>query len=197
MNIRNLALERMARNVKQRCTSRAFGCSEMCYLNFMTDHKAACAYAPYTCPFANEKSCDWGDLYSNLKEHLLEKHSDYVTEQNDATDLVMETGIRGLQERKFVFAYDEIFYTYIYILQNNCCYFSVRYIGAPENASKYGYKICFSKSNSIENIVVSQVTSSIAEDIFAPGKGIMLPCDLLKRFIVSGKLPYTLEIFQV
>jgi E3 ubiquitin-protein ligase SIAH1 len=200
VNIRNLALENIARKVKYPCTNRKFGCKETCFLDFITDHQAVCAYAPYVCPFVDEKTCAWADAQCHLKEHLLKGHAEDVREQNGATYLIINTDSTVLKGCKIVFAHNEIFCVHIQ-RRLRSYYIAVRYIGAPENASKYAYKIRFSKWNSVESIVVCHVSRSFTEkvdEIFESGNCFKLPCELLKRFVIhSTNLPYKLEIFKV
>jgi E3 ubiquitin-protein ligase SIAH1 len=199
VNIRNLALENIARKVKYPCTHRKFGCKESCFLDFITDHEAVCAYAPCTCPFINDKGCAWADSQSHLKKHLLECHTEDVKQHNGVRILVINTDSTEMKGGKIIFAYNEIFYIHTQRRMNNY-YIAVRYIGTPKNASKYRYAIHFSKSNSIESIVACHVPCSVTEEvdeIFESGNCVKLPYDLLKRFEThDANLPYKLRIFK-
>lgn len=200
VNIRNIALENIARRVEYPCTNRKFGCKESFPLDFINDHQTICQYAPYTCPFMKEHACDWTGVFHDLKTHLLKFHNQDVREQEGATSLIINTDSVELKGCKVMFAHNEIFYIHIQRECNNY-YIAVRYVGTTENASKYGYKISFHKQNSIECITVCHVPRTVSEeldDIFEAGDCFKLPCDLLKRYVTcEANLPYKLEIFKV
>lgn len=200
LNIRNLALENLTRKMEYPCTNRKFGCKETHSADIIIDHQSTCVYAPFTCPFLKDSKCSWSDILKNLKKHLLHSHSEDVREQNGETNLIIYPDSRELKGCKVMFAYNEIFYIYIQRRMNNY-YIVVTYVGKPENASKYGYKISFKKSGSIENITVCHVSRSINEElgkIFESGDCFKLPYELLKRYVTQdGHLRYKLEIFKV
>jgi hypothetical protein len=182
------------------CTNRKFGCNETHSVDFIIDHQSACVYAPFICPFLKVSKCTWSDILKNLKKHLLESHSEDVREQNGETYLIINPDSMELKGCKVMFAYNEIFFIYIQRRVNNYC-IVVTYVGKPENASKYGYKISFKKSGSIENITVCHVSRSVNEElknIFQSGDCFKLPYELLKRYVThDGHLRYTLQIFKV
>ena len=198
-NIRNLALENLTKRVKYPCTNRKFGCKETLPVDLIKGHEDVCRYAAYMCPFVKEKHCPWADLRSNLKEHLLKYHGEDVKLQFEETSLIINTDSVELQGCKVIFAHNEIFYVHILRRVNNY-YIVVRYVGTPENASKYGYSICFKKLDDTESITVCHVARSAAEDldqIYQTGACFNLPLDVLKRFVThNANLPYKLKILK-
>lgn len=200
LNMRNFALENLTRKIDYPCTNRKFGCKETHSVDFIIDHQVTCVYVPFTCPFLKHNKCAWIDILKNLKNHLLECHSQDVREQNGETNLVINPESKELRGYKVMFAYNEMFYIYIQRRASNY-YLAVTYVGKPENASKYGYKISFKKSESIESITVCHVSRSVNEElnkIFESGNCFKLPYDLLKRYVTrDGQLRYKLEIFEV
>jgi E3 ubiquitin-protein ligase SIAH1 len=199
VNIRNLALENLTKRVKYPCTNRKFGCKETHPVDLIKGHEDVCRYAAYTCPFVKEKQCPWADVRSNLKQHLLECHGEDVTTQFGETSLIINTDSVELQGCKVVFAHNEIFYVHILRRVDNY-YIVVMYVGTPENASKYGYSICFKKKDDTESITVCHVARSFAEDldqIYQSGDCFSLPLDVLKRFVTHGAdVPYKLKILK-
>jgi len=200
VNIRNLALENLTKIVKYPCTNRKFGCKEAHLVDLIKGHEDVCRYAAYVCPFVKEKQCDWADLRSNLKGHLLKCHGQDVKTQFEETGLVINTDSVELQGCKVIFAHNEIFYVHI-LRKVNDYYIVVRYAGTPENASKYGYSICFKKMDDTESITVRHVVRSTAEDlgqIYQSGECFSLPLDVLKRFVTrDANLPYKLRIMKM
>jgi E3 ubiquitin-protein ligase SIAH1 len=50
VNIRNVALEKMARNIEYPCIYWKSGCTEKVTLDLKTEHESTCAYNQYQCP---------------------------------------------------------------------------------------------------------------------------------------------------
>jgi hypothetical protein len=146
-----------------------------------------------------EKQCPWTDLRSNLKGHLLECHGEDVKIQSEETSLIINTDSVELQGCKVIFAHNKVFYVHI-LRRVNIYYIVVRYVGTPENASKYGYSICFKKMDDTESITACHVARSAAEDldrIYQSGDCFRLPLDVLKRFVThDANLPYKLKILK-
>jgi E3 ubiquitin-protein ligase SIAH1 len=199
VKIRNLALENLTKSVKYPCTNRNFGCRETHPVDLVRAHEGVCHYAAYKCPFMKEKQCPWADLLSNLKGHLLDSHGEDLKTQLEETGLIINTDSVELKGSKVIFAHNEIFYVHILRRMNNY-YIVVRYVGTPENASKYGYRICFKKMDDTESITVCHVVRSAAEDldqIYQAGDCFSLPLDVLKRFVThDANLPYKLMILK-
>lgn len=199
VSIRNLALENLTKRVKYPCTNRKFGCKETLHVDLVKAHEGVCRFAAYACPFMKDKQCPWADLLINLKGHLLECHAEDVRVQSEQTSLIINTDSVELKGCKVIFAYNEIFYVHILRRVNNYC-IVVRYVGAPESASKYRYRIRFKKMDGAESITVCQVARSAAENldhVFQSGDCLSLPLDLLKRFVThDSNLPYTLKIMK-
>jgi len=199
VNIRNLALENLTKIVKYPCTNRKFGCKETHPVDLIRPHEDVCRFAAYMCPFTKSKHCPWADLPINLKRHLLECHGEDVTVQFEETNIIINTGSLESQGCKVIFAHNEIFYVHI-LRRVDHYYIVVRYVGMPENASKYGYSICFKTIDGTESITVCHVARSAAENldhIFQSGDCFSLPLDVLKRFVTrEANLPYKLKILE-
>jgi E3 ubiquitin-protein ligase SIAH1 len=198
VNTRNLALENLTKRVKYPCTNRKFGCKETHPVDLIKVHEHTCPYAAYTCPFMKEKQCPWADIRSNLKGHLLECHGEEV-KMFEETVFVINTASVELKGCKIMFAHNEIFFVHILRRVNNY-YIVVRYVETPENASKYGYSICFKNMDDTESITVCHVARSAAEDldqIYQSGDCFNLPLDVLKRFVThDANIPYKLKILK-
>jgi E3 ubiquitin-protein ligase SIAH1 len=198
-NIRNLALENLTKRVKYPCTNRKFGCKETYPVDLIRAHEGVCHFAAYKCPFTKEKQCPWADHLSNFKRHLLDCHGEDVKIQFEETSLIINTASVELKGSKVIFAHNEIFYVHILRRKNNY-YIVLRYVGTPENATKYKYSICFKKTDDTESITVCHVVRSAAEDldqIYQSGDCFSLPLDVLNRFVThDANLPYKLKILE-
>jgi E3 ubiquitin-protein ligase SIAH1 len=200
LNVRNFTLENLTRKVEYPCTYRKFGCKETHSVDFIIDHQSTCVYAPFTCPFFKDRKCSWANILKNLKKHLQECHSEDVKEQDGDTYLIINPDSYELKGCKVMLAYNEIFFIYIRRRVNRY-YVVVTYVGKPENACQYGYRISFKRSGSVESITVCHASRSVNEDldkIVGSGDCFNLSHDLLKRYVTrDGRLRYKLDIFKV
>lgn len=57
-NIRNLAMEKVASNVKFPCKHSSYGCTASVVYTEKGDHEEGCEYRPYACPCPGA-SCKW------------------------------------------------------------------------------------------------------------------------------------------
>ena len=78
--IRNVALENIARRQKYPCANRQSGCLELLSIEHIAEHNAVCVYGKIKCPLHLLQMCSWNVLKSNLKEHVNAAHSDYFVE---------------------------------------------------------------------------------------------------------------------
>jgi len=78
LGVNNVALERLARQVKYPCTYQKYGCKEVLALYMHVEHQAKCPYDQLQCPTAKHplciQACDWTGNHKEVKNHLVEKH---------------------------------------------------------------------------------------------------------------------------
>ena len=78
---------------------------------------------------------------------------------------------------------------------------AVQYIGTPENAVKYKYKVKFVNGNNTEGFTVMHMTRSfdeVVDDIFKSGNCGKLHYDVVNRLQTQkGDLKFKLEILRV
>jgi hypothetical protein len=202
LNTRNVALEKLAAHLNYPCKYRGYGCKKVLAHKVIGEHHVNCRYRPQTCPVAKLANgiCSWTGLYSNIKEHLKEKHPDECYDY-------LETGLTTVQGFtttarywRFVFAYNEVFFR-TFPENDDVFYAVLLHIGLPENAAKYKYKFGFVNKDDTEGVTIMHMARSFAEnldDIFTSGNCGRLHCDVVSRLRdEEGKLKFTMEILEV
>ncbi|XP_016943579.2 E3 ubiquitin-protein ligase sina [Drosophila suzukii] len=90
-NIRNLAMEKVASNVKFPCKHSGYGCSASLVYTEKTEHEETCECRPYLCPCPGA-SCKWQGPLDLVMQHLMMSHKSITTLQGEdivflATDI--------------------------------------------------------------------------------------------------------------
>jgi len=214
LSTRNVGLEKLAREVKYPCTFQQFGCSAMIARDMLDEHKMNCRYGQVKCPkaesdkraneywsYKSSVSCDWTGNYNEVKNHLMEKHLEMCFDYG-------EVELRRLfcprtkfwWFRKFVFVYNEVFYRHFFWKGGMFC-LVVQYIGPPENAAKYKFKVEFINEDNTEGVTVMHLTRSFDEDlddIFKSGNCAKLQGDVVSRLKSQDvELKFKLDILRV
>jgi hypothetical protein len=202
-DIRNVALETLARDVKYPCTYRKYGCKEILSHDMIVEHEEKCWYSPQICPVAKlaSGSCSCTGSYDDIKGHLKEKHSADCYEYAE-TDLGrwLEKFSTTKRYWRFVFAYNEVFFR-LFEAKDEVFYAVLQYIGPPENAAKYKYKVKFYNQENTEGVTIMLTTRSLAEhvdDIFRSGNCGKLHYDVVRRLRDKEcNLHFKLKILRV
>lgn len=90
-NIRNLAMEKVASNVKFPCKHSNHGCIASLVYTEKPDHEDGCEFRPYLCPCPGA-SCKWQGSLDLVMPHLTMSHKSITTLQGEdivflATDI--------------------------------------------------------------------------------------------------------------
>ncbi|KAL9699311.1 hypothetical protein quinque_002752 [Culex quinquefasciatus] len=90
-NIRNLAMEKVASNVKFPCKHSNHGCTVSLVYTEKAEHEEACEFRPYLCPCPGA-SCKWQGSLDYVMPHLMMSHKSITTLQGEdivflATDI--------------------------------------------------------------------------------------------------------------
>ncbi|XP_063698732.1 E3 ubiquitin-protein ligase SIAH1A-like [Culicoides brevitarsis] len=90
-NIRNLAMEKVASNVKFPCKHSNLGCTASIVYTEKGEHEEVCEYRPYACPCPGA-SCKWQGSLDLVMPHLMMSHKSITTLQGEdivflATDI--------------------------------------------------------------------------------------------------------------
>jgi hypothetical protein len=152
LSTRSVALEKLAREVKYRGRYRKLGCEEV----ERDEHKVDCRYGQLKCPVTTknireyrgwryrEASCDWAGNHNEVKNHLMENHLDVCSDYGEVELRSLDRCLDAEGCNKFVFVYNEVFYrTFSSFGWDGMFAVAVQYIGPPENAAKYKYRVEF------------------------------------------------------
>jgi len=202
LSTRNVGLEKLAQMLKYPCTYRKFGCKEVFAHDKLDEHKANCRYGQLKCPVINLPlfiECDWTGNYSEIKNHLMKHHPEMCLDYGEVESRHF-LSLLHMCFYKFVFTYDEIFCCQ-FCERSDMIYVVVQYIGPPENAAKYKYKVEFVNKNDTEGASVMHLTRSFQEpvgDIFKSGNCGKLPYDVVSRLkSEENYIQFKLEILIV
>ena len=202
LNVRNVALEKLARQVKYPCSYQKFGCEEVLVHDMVREHQHRCHYRPQTCPVYKHPNveCSWTGSYNDIKEHLMEEHHDGCYEYVDGNFRVLENIKPYMILSQFVFALNEVFFLRFQV-NSDTLYTVLLYIGPAENAAKYKYNVKFVNKDDTESVTVMQLTRSFDEnldDILKSGNCVKLHFDMVSRLETKeGGLKYKTAIFPV
>jgi hypothetical protein len=201
-DIRNLALETLARDIKYPCTYRKYGCKQMFAHDKIGEHQDKCWYCPQACPYVKleKETCNWTGNYSDIKGHLKDKHGELWCDYVEGNVRTLHGFHTPERYRIFVFAYNEVFYRTFHV-KDDTVYALLLHIGLPENAAKYRYKVEFVNNDKTEGVTVMHLARSVAEnldDIFKSGNCGKLHYDVVSRFKnEEGNVKFTMEICRV
>jgi E3 ubiquitin-protein ligase SIAH1 len=204
LGIRNEALEKLAREVKYPCTYRKFGCKEVLALYMLVEHQAKCPNGQLTCPAPEHplciEPCDWTGNYKEVKNHLMEKHLEMCVDYGEVESRTLHASSTLCGFHKFVFVYDEIFFRTAGIMNDMFCV-AVQYIGPPENAAKYQYRVKLVNKDNTEDVTKMHLTRSFdenLEDVFKSENCWKLHFDVVNRpETQEGDLKFKLEMLKI
>jgi E3 ubiquitin-protein ligase SIAH1 len=202
LNATNVALEKLAREMKYSCTYQKFGCEEVFFHDTVREHQHRCHYRPQKCPaykLPNVK-CSWTGSYNDIKKHLMEKHRGDCYEYVDGMFRVLKNIAACVILSQFVFALNEVFFLRFQVT-NDTLYAVLLYVGPPQNAAKYKYKVKFVNKDDTEGVTVMHLTRSFDEnldDIFNAGNCGKVHYDVVRRLRDEmSKVKFKIEILRI
>jgi len=191
--IRNVALENIARRQKYPCANWQSGCRGLFSIEHIVQHQAVCVYWKLKCPFRLLKKCSWNGLKKNLKKHAKSAHPTTFVEASTFTSPYLSAAL-GI-----VSYFGELF-TYYKQTQDGILYCAVQLIGTSSEASKYKCEFILRAANGIEQISKTLFVQGYSQDfetIFNSGKCLKLDEDTLKHFVTENRLKLTVTLSRV
>ena len=191
--IRNVALENIARSRKYPCANRQSGCLEFFSIEHIAEHHAGCVYGNIKCPFHVLKTCFWNGLKNDLKEHAKAAHPTNFFEDSFFRISTLEDYL------VFTFCFDQLFSFYKHI-KDGRLYGAVQLIDTSSEASKYKCEFTLRAENGIEQISNIFLVPGYSEDwetIFNSGKCLSLEEVRARNFFVQNKLNLTMKLSRV
>jgi len=193
--IRNVALEHIARSQKYPCANRQHGCLELFSIEHIAEHHTVCVYGKIKCPFILNKTCKsaWSGFKSDLKEHAKVAHPGCFFEL---------PSIRGLYADGIVslLSYFGEFFVRYQRKRNGKVYAVVLLIGSSSEASKYKCEFALCAANGIEQISNTFLVQSYSEDlekIFNSGKCFCVDEAVRRYFLIENISNFAIRLSPI
>jgi E3 ubiquitin-protein ligase SIAH1 len=192
-DIRNTALENIARTQKYPCTNRQGGCSDLFSIEHIAEHHAVCVYGKIKCPFKINTNCSWNGFKRDLKEHAKAAHKEHLIECSTFRSALFGDRIVVL------WCFGELF-VYCSRIVDGRLYCAVQLIGTSSEASRYKTEFTLLSSNGIEKMSNTSLVLSYTEDweaIFNSGQCLRLDDVTVRKFLVENELNLTVTLSRV
>ena len=162
VNVRNIALEKLADAAIYPCKNREAGCAETFTANGKGNHLAECLFHSIDCPFRKLPAggCTWAGTLSDIPVHIKDKHDSETAEVQGHFKVKLLDLSRGKRYHQAVLIMGELFYL-TWETNGEAFNFGVFYF-RPKNeteAFKYGIKI----GNSEEHVTVTRKCHNYVE----------------------------------
>jgi hypothetical protein len=193
LDIRNVALENIARSQKYACANRKRGCVGLLSIEHIAEHQAVCVYGDIKCPLHITGTCAWNGLKSDLIKHAKTAHPKYLIELSTLNSPKVSE-ILGILS-----CFGDLF-TYYQRMKDGVLYGAVQLIGTSSEASNYKCEYILRAANGIEQISNTFLARSSTEDwetSFNSGKCLRLDAVTAKNFIVENKFQLTVKVSRV
>jgi E3 ubiquitin-protein ligase SIAH1 len=146
VNTRNVALEKVATELKYPCTYRSYGCREIYSFVLIGQHQQKSRYISQPCPVnkMNIWHCNWTGISSSTMSYLKQAHShmcmgDYGLGEGS----VPISGVTpDIVRFTFIFVRNDVFCSWSEI-KNGLFYSVLQYIDPAADAAKYRYRLEF------------------------------------------------------
>jgi E3 ubiquitin-protein ligase SIAH1 len=204
LNARNVALEKVIREVNYPCMYRYYGCRETYSFDMIGGHQEKCRYIPQPCPVdkLNFENCTWTGIRSSMTSHLKKAHSDRCDEYCSFYEgsICVSDVTTDKVRYKFLFVGDDIFCSRTEIV-DGMLYSVLYFIGPAADAAKYMYKVEFFGAKCGENLAVTHMARCWDEDlseVHNSGNCMKLYPEQFNRFANErGELKFSMEIITV
>jgi E3 ubiquitin-protein ligase SIAH1 len=205
LNTRNVALEKVAAELKYPCVYRKYGCMEIYKPDLICGHQEKCQYIPQPCPInkLNLGTCSWTGISSSMMLHLKQTHNNVCIDYYGHGSFYNRGAfhISGVTPDtkycKLILYGNNVLYSGSEI-QNGIFYSVLQYIGPAADAAKYKYKLEFVNKERTESLAVTLLARSLDEDlsdVHNSGTCVKLYPEQFSRFANEGsELEFSMEI---
>ena len=168
LNIRNVALEKLATEATYPCVYRKYGCKGIYGFDLIGEHQEKCDYNPQPCPVNKLKlgNCTWTGISSSMTSHLKKAHRHkcmkYYGLGKGSIPIWVVT--RDAKHFKFILADNDVFCN-CYEIKNGVFYSVLQYIGPAENAAKHRYRVEIFNKERTEGFAITRSARSFDEDL--------------------------------
>ena len=162
VNVRNIALEKLAAIAIYPCKNRAAGCGETFTVNDKGSHLTDCLFQSRECPFRKLSGgdCAWTGTLSDIPVHIKDIHYSGTAQVQGHFKVKLLDPSRGKCCHQAVLILGELFYL-SWEIKGDAFSFGVFYFGPKKESEvfKYGIKI----GNSEEHVTVTRKCHSYLE----------------------------------
>jgi hypothetical protein len=185
LQIRNAALEGIAKSTMYPCKNREAGCLQILSMDSRLHHEIQCSYKKRKCPFAkiSKDSCRWTGIMSNIGIHVRQEHSSETKDVSGVFKITLETLCASKYYRQAVFTLGKLFFVLWEIKDCNII-FAIFYVGPQNDVEKFTYYFKIRKHN--EKISMSATCHSYLQDIgevLQPGECVVLPYGTALKYL--------------
>ena len=187
---RCVALDNIARRLKDPCVNRQSGCLDLLSMEHIAKHHAACLYGKIKCPFQLFKMCSWKGFKNDLKEHAKAAHPANYFEVSTFTPPCLSAAMGILS------CFGELF-AYYKQQKYGRLYCAVQLIGTSSEASKYKCEFTLRAANGIEQISKTFLVQGYSEDfetVFKSGKYLNIAEGTIRNVVTENKLNLTVTL---
>ena len=191
--IRNVALENIAKSQKYPCVNRQSGCLDLFPIEHIAKHHAVCLYSKIKCPFQITGKCSWNGLKRNLEGHATASHPGSFLEESGFHSPHLSGSLTVLS------CFGELFTCYIQ-KRDGRYYGAVQLIGTSSEASKYKCEFTLLAANGIEEIrktFLVQGYSENFETIFNSGNCFNLDEKTVNNFVEDNELNLAIVLYTM
>jgi E3 ubiquitin-protein ligase SIAH1 len=191
--IRNVALENIARRHKYPCSNWQSGCLDLLPVEHIARHHVACVYGKIKCPFNLVETCPWNGFKNDLKEHAKAAHKNHFFEGSAFQSPHLKLCFWML------FCFGDLF-TYYFKKRDGKYWAAVQLIGTSSEASKYKSEFTLRAANGIEQVSKIFFVRSFTEDfetIFNSRKCFNLDKETVEIFVLGKKLNLGVKLSKV
>jgi E3 ubiquitin-protein ligase SIAH1 len=175
LNIRNLALESLSRQVTDQGAQ----------------NQPARVPQSVECPFTriSKDTCPWKGSVMDMKQHVKVFHNNVndTHESNEVFNVIL-TGLSPTQHyRKAVFISDELFYVY-WRIEGGTFYCAVFYVGEEGKSSQYKYRFTLTSQSDDRKVSMTFPTRCILEnvdEVLQSGDSVILSYSTVSKFFNS------------
>lgn len=185
LQVRNIALEDIARNAIYPCKNHQRGCNEALSVHDKVAHESTCLYEKRMCPFTKLSgvSCIWNGVLSQVVDHVRCDHGCQTQNSLGIFVLKLETLCASKHYTQAVFAFGELFFIFWEIKECHV-HFAVFHAGPKTATEDFMYKFSVKRDN--EKISMRAICHSYLQEtstVLQPGECVVLPYGTVLKYL--------------
>ena len=185
LQVRNIALEDIARNAMYPCKNHQEGCNVVLSVDEKVAHELNCLYEKGMCPFTklSGDGCSWTGGLSKVLDHVRCDHGCQTQNSLGIFVLQLETICASKHYSQAVFAFGELFFIFWEIKENHI-YFAVFHAGPKSATEEFTYKFSVKMHN--EKISMRAICHSYLQEgsmVLQPGECVVFPYGTLLKYL--------------